>query len=794
MRQLLPLRKGGQGDFIASSHRFGDIILGIHCKPMTRISRRDFIRIATLLGGVSLFAGCTLFREDQTVPPFLAGAPAVDPTEILPGVRNIYSVCGLCAGNCGIRCRVAQGTLVKIGGSPYHPASGRPTISFETDLEIALRMGGSVCAIGGAGIQALYDPFRIAVPLKRIGPRGSGKWRAISWNEALNEIVRGGNLFGEGNVAGLEAIKESGEGFDFLAGRIDWGAMTFLKRFLAEVPGARLLRDSDALMEEAAGRAADAVFGSGCGPVDADYAQARFLLSFGDAPLDSGLPLVSIARQITDARVNGPCLRWAVVDPRLSTSASRADLWVPVIPGKDAEFALAVTRALVDNYPEALRLSRDAARKLAPERSVEDLASECGVASDLPVRLAGFLAEEGPRAAAIAGRGILAQPEGVNTAEAILRLNLLVGSVPGSGGIVRQANDFLKKAEHRLLEGREQTPADQGLGNPAKALLFWQTDPVYSEPALAADFFQDRNQIPLLVAIDTQITETSALADYILPDTTYLERWDVCASPAAVTSPGFGVRTPVVGGLEPRTGRYFPVLPNTSLMEDILIAIATSLGSPSLGQHADGGIKTAFDFYRQAVPIAFQCLKEWDPLGLPKVDDPAKIFEKGGVFCSGRPKTAPSKDVPLIAQPLKSAPASRSFPADDDSLLLITYALPFHRSNRSVASSWLMEILPENRLLISVSDARRLGIGHTRRVIVESTSATARVECIAQVVPGIRPGVVALARGFGARGFGASSYVVENATVSADRTRGAGTNLSVLRTRTGPLKVTVKPV
>ena len=760
---------------------------------MIQITRREFIRIATLMGGVSLFAGCSLFREDQSVPAFIAGAPAVDPPETLPGVKNVYSVCALCAGNCGIRCRVAQGRLVKIGGNPYHPASGHPPIAFATDLEAALPTGGSVCAIGGAGIQTLYDPFRIAVPLKRVGPRGSGKWRAIAWNDVLNEIVHGGDLFGEGTVAGLKTVRESGGGFRFLAGRIDWGAMTFLKRFLAEIPGARLSRDSEALMENAAARAADAVFGPGSGPVDADYSRARFLLSFGDAPLDSGVPLVSVARQIVDARVNGPCLKWAVVDPRLSTSASRADLWVPVEPGKDAELALAITKALVENHPEALRVSLDRARKLVPEQSVEELARKCGVVSDVPVRLAGFLAEGGARSAVIAGRGVLAQADGVRTAETILRLNLLVGSTPGSGGIVRPSDEFLKKAEHRLLEGRENNRADEGAGHPTKALILWQADPVYTEPRLAAGFFRDRDQVPLFVAIDTQITETSALADYILPDTTYLEKWDVCASPAAVTNPGFGVRAPIVGGLDPRTGRYFPILPQTRPMEDILIMIAASLGLPGFEQDAAKGIRTAFDFYRQAVPVAFQCLKESGIPGLPRLDDPGQIFERGGVFASGTPRTVPAKEVRLIAEAAMPAPVSQSYPAGDDSLLLITYSLPFHRSARSVTSSWLMEILPENRLLISVSDARRLKIGQAQTVVVESTSGTVRVECRAQVAPGIRPGVVALARGYGALGMGASSYVVDNTALAADRTRGAGTNLSSLWTDKGPVKVTVKP-
>ena len=80
--------------------------------------------------------------------------------------------------------------------------------------------------------------------------------------------------------------------------------------------------------------------------------------------------------------------------------------------------------------------------------------------------------------------------------------------------------------------------------------------------------------MPLLVGIDRQITETTALADYILPDTTYLEQWDVCVSPPSVATEGFGARRPVVGAVDPKTGKYFPIFPETRQMEDILIAFA----------------------------------------------------------------------------------------------------------------------------------------------------------------------------------------------------------------------------
>lgn len=203
---------------------------------MKDYTRREFIRLATLMGGVSLFAGCTLLGASESVPKYSEGAPGVDPLENTIGVRNVYTVCGACPGNCGICCRVAEGMLAKIGGNPYNPIAASPVLPFDTPLQDAAIRSASVCAIGGSGIQSLYNPFRVAKPLKRVGPRGSGKWVGISWDQAIQEILDGGDLFGEGKIFGLREIKRSGQRTGFLAGRADWGSLHFIRSFVDAFP------------------------------------------------------------------------------------------------------------------------------------------------------------------------------------------------------------------------------------------------------------------------------------------------------------------------------------------------------------------------------------------------------------------------------------------------------------------------------------------------------------------------------------------------------------------------------
>ena len=760
---------------------------------MSKLTRREFIRLATVMGGASLFAGCSFFAEEAPIPQYIKGAPGVDPVETLEGIKNIYSVCGLCPGNCGICCRVAQGTVVKIGGNPYNPISVAQPLPFDTPVAESAAHGGSICAVGGSGIQTLYDPFRIARPLKRVGPRGSGKWQALSWEQAFREISLGGDPFGEGNVVGLTALKQGREGFSYLVGRADWGSFTFIKRFLAAFPGTSLLRDRDAKIDRIAAEAANAVFGPDTGPVDADYENARFLISFGDAPLDSGVPIVSIARQIADARVRELGLKWAVVDPRLSTSASKADLWVPIIPGTDMNLALGVMKALADRYSDALKVPREAVEKLTAGRSVEEFAAACGVSPEVPVRLASLLVREGARSAAIPGRGIFSQINGAETAKAILALNIAVGSVPGTGGIASRSVDFLKKAEAKILNGaaKEWPPAE--MGSATKALMTWRTDPVYDDPHAASAFLRDREKVPLFIAIDSQITETTVLADYILPDTTYLERWDICLSPPSVTVPGFGVRAPVVGGFDEKTGEFFPILPETRPMEDILIRLASSMGLPGFGEGSPGGLRNAWGYYRQAIALAVRSARDAGLSALSSDEDLEKALERGGIFASDQERTLNKTSSPgkkaLSLPPLKAPSEEQRV---ERGLMLMTYTLPFHRSAESGVNSWLLEVLPENRLIMNASDALKLKIGQGEDIIVESIDGKASHKCKAQPMPGIRPGVVALARGFGRQQSGVAPQIIDGLSTTPDKTRGAGTNASAFPVGQGQVIVRVR--
>jgi anaerobic selenocysteine-containing dehydrogenase len=590
--------------------------------------------------------------------------------------------------------------------------------------------------------------------------------------------VKGGNLFGEGEVQGLKDLKEAEQGTAVLVGRADWGSLTFLKSFVRSFPGAALLRDRDAVLDWAARTAADSVFGQGTGPVAVNYGSARNVLSFGDAPLDSGVPIVSIAREIAAARVDHVGFNWAVIDPRLSTSASKADFWIPVIPGKDRELVLGIMRSLAEDHGTRITTASKALEKAFMQSSVEDYARQAGVPSATVRRLARMMAAEGPRSAALPGRGILAQPGGLETAQMALALNLMVGSSPEAGALVARSDGFLRSAEKKLL-GTDDSDAEPRLyRDPVGALVLWRSDPVYDDPGSASGYFGDRSKVPLFVAIDHEITETSARADYILPDTTYLERWDICASPPSVSQPGFGVRMPVVGAFDSQSKRYVPIVPEAQPMEEIVLNLADALELPAFKSSKTRGRNRTWAYYESALSTVLESMKE---AGFPVGSSKAFLRDvvlRGGLFAAERQSAQQTKPPGKIStfDPPHMKPVDTTPGPEGDSLVLITYSLPFHRSPNAGLNSWLLEILPENKLLINSTDARKRNIADREEVMLQSLDGKTKLKCKAHVVPGIRPGTVALARGFGYTQAGARPYTVGDATIEPEKARGVGVN------------------
>ena len=210
--------------------------------------RRKFIKSALALGAIVATAGC--MKPMEEAGDWISGAPEVDPVDG-DNVKVVRTVCLGCHSACGLQVKVVNGMVAKVSGNPYHPNTMEPHLPYDTDPKAADKFEGTACAKAGALVQTLYNPDRILHPLKRAGARGSGKWKTITWEQAYEEIVNGGNLFGEGQVEGLAALRDLETPIDpqapelgpksnavvFMPGRIEHGKKEFTDRWFKSAFG-----------------------------------------------------------------------------------------------------------------------------------------------------------------------------------------------------------------------------------------------------------------------------------------------------------------------------------------------------------------------------------------------------------------------------------------------------------------------------------------------------------------------------------------------------------------------------
>ncbi len=351
-----------------------------------RCSRRDFLKLAGALAATAPVTTWVLPSATQAATPARFTGQPPDLPETAPGVNLVYSVCLACRSDCGLKARVENGVLAKIGGNPYHPnnAEADEIVPYSTDPEQVRGAYGRMCAKGQAGLEALYNPFRVRQPLKRVGPRGSGEWRAMEWEQALSEIVEGGNLFGEGHVDGLRACRDLANDIDSaipelgkrvnqvlcMVGRMEEGQTHFWDRFWGNCYGTINFRlPHDSICEKSRHEASNQIYGKA--HLKSDINNAQYIIFFGTSPLEAGFPMITLARRLVNGlRANGG--RFVVVDPRFSPSAAAADEWVPIRPRGDAALALAMIRYILEwrRYNETFLKTPNAA--VAADRNGKD--------------------------------------------------------------------------------------------------------------------------------------------------------------------------------------------------------------------------------------------------------------------------------------------------------------------------------------------------------------------------------------------------------------------------------------
>lgn len=238
------------------------------------------------------------------------------PRKVARHYTLVPTVCFNCESACGLLAYVDRETLdiKKFEGNPKHPGSR-----------------GRNCAKGPATINQVYDPERILYPLKRVGERGEGKWKRITWEQALEEI-------GEKMNASRQKRRD---GIMYHVGRP--GEDGYTNRCIQAwgVDG----HNSHTNICSAGARAGYFVW-SGFDRPSPDHAKANTILLIS-SHLETGHYFNPHAQRIMEAKMNGAKL--ITFDPRLSNTASKSDTWLPTWPGSEQTVLLAIANHLIQN-------------------------------------------------------------------------------------------------------------------------------------------------------------------------------------------------------------------------------------------------------------------------------------------------------------------------------------------------------------------------------------------------------------------------------------------------------------
>jgi len=792
-----------------------------------KTGRRAFIKRAAVaaagVGAVTVGSACATVGATEHALATDAAARAQWGRE---AGTWIPSLCNMCGGQSGILAHVVNGVVDKIEPNHWNPNnySNLSTDFFDGYSEtFGCSEGGSLCPKGNAGIMQLYDPDRVKRPLKRTNPDKSvgadPKWQEISWDQALNEIA-----------AKMKTLRDAGEAHKLLWFHEDFSFVDIQQDF-AKLYGTPNISMHSNLCDVSRKASFRSVMGDER-PL-ADFLQAKYVLLFGWNPT-AAIKWVYLPRIITRGIEHGA--RLVVVDPYLSDTAAKAQEWVGIRPATDGAFALAMGHVIIRDglYDKDFVAKWGAGfaeyAAYVKDKTPEWAAEITSVSAKTIERLAREFATTRPALADVwSGPG--QHSNGVQGGRAIALLNALVGSYDRPGTMLLPDRRGTRHApvtpddtaaatlKQPRFDELEKYPLGHSSGVYTRSFTNLAEGKGPYQPKMAMVVFQNLlmsvpgqqtvakalAKLETLVVVDTMLSETAMVADYVLPGTNYLERYDIATHWLSWTA--VGLRQPVVKpifgqlaeyetvaalgrrlGLKQKDGTDFfrlgplsrqPIDDLTAWYEDFL-SNELKTGGPgiTLGElkALPGAVyvdKAGTRFAKNLDPIAADKLAGAFYDGEPAADG-TLVFDKPkgtrlGVVIGGKVVkgfNTPSARIDFSAawlaakpdangKPVSALPAyaPREWqPSKDFPLFLINWKEASHTHTRTQNNPYLLEIKPTNPLVIHPDTAARYGVSDGDVVSVESPHG--KVQAAVKVSRRIHPEVVGLQHGFGHHALG----------------------------------------
>lgn len=627
--------------------------------------------------------------------------------------HHVSTACPLdCPDSCSLVVTVRDGRVTELDGGRENPATA-----------------GYICAKVRHFDQRMYGADRIAKPGIRSGPKGSGRFRWVEWDEALDQVA-GAMRRAREEFGGESVLPFYYGGSNGLLSQDTVDARLF-RRFGAS----RLMRTVCAAVTGAANQA---MYGKMPSVTYDDYLHASLIVVWGANPSASGIHLVPFIRQ---AQKLGAKL--VVVDPRTTPLARLADVHVALRPGTDVAVALALHRHLFETGRADLEfLGRHATgherlRERASAWTFARAADVAGVGPDVIERFASLYADASP-AVIRCGWGPERNRNGGNATMAILALPAVAGKFGVRGGGFSMSNSGSWGIDKTWIG--EPEPATRlinmnHLGRvltdeaspPIKVLFVYNCNPLATMPAQNHVRRGLEREDLTTVVFDQVMTDTARYADVVLPATTFLEQYDLARAYGPISLQMVKPVVDAIGRARPNAAVFADLEARLGLARDdepadevdMMLAVLAGLPAP-VGDALRNGQRPEPPF--GLAPVQFVDVFPRTP------DSRINLFPD-----------ALESEAPLGLYTYQPDPATDEFP-----LALIS------PSNDKMISSSLGELVTTPAVVtMHPEDARARGVAEDDPVRV--FNALGEVWCRATLAPSVRPGTVSLTKGLWSR-------------------------------------------
>ena len=502
------------------------------------VSRRRFLQgsVALSVVGASAISATNLFSKDDEKRNI-----EITTKTGTGKATEVATLCEMCVNKCAAIARIEDGVVTKLNPNPRFPKSRN-----------------MLCPRGNAGIQALYDPDRLKYPMIRIGEKGEGKFKRVTWDEAYEAILNGTDKF-PGMAKILDEEKDNRSTFLFCAGE-GMAEHTF-KTFYSAFGSSNWLNHASLCLQTV-------VSGYGVtlgGYPTADLDNAEYIIMAGANRAEA---IVTPDTMDGFKRTKGRGAKLICIDPRFTNTAAKADKWLAIKPGTDLAFVLALTyvtltEELYDKkyVEENFNGFEEYKNSVISNKYTPEWAEKItGIKAKNIYEIAREFMAHAPKAVYYPGRRSTFSKNDFQLRRAMAIFQALGGGIDTKGGLI--FGKKLKLGKHEGLEplyARAEARAIDKTKHPEKGhsgyadcaivsgggswvgwrnrfiegrmpykvrgMFCYKHNPMMNMPNVKKTA-QMLKKMELVVCIDTMPSDTVMYADVVLPECTYLERTD----------------------------------------------------------------------------------------------------------------------------------------------------------------------------------------------------------------------------------------------------------------------------